>query len=247
MRAVLAVLSAVFLVSLALGTGHRYFPVLPWTGMFLLSLGALVHTALERRRAGRPLFDAPAHWPLFWLTMTLYLATFRWHGGDDIPASVLPFALLRHGTLSMEPLRSWFLVEQPLQDFVDEPAGILLSRFSIVPGIMALPVTGVPVLFGAKISDLLIHNTSKVAASLIGAAGVAAVYELVRRRASWRWAAVTALFYGLGTWTFSVSGQALYAHGPAQLGLALGLLGMLKEPRSRCSSTRPTGSTLRES
>ncbi|MFH1725674.1 MAG: hypothetical protein ABII00_13780 [Elusimicrobiota bacterium] len=232
MKLLLGALAALCLASLAVGLDNPYVRVHPWTALFLLSAACLARVILRRRSEGRALFDEPAHAPLLLVALTAYLATFRWHGGDDIPNSILPFALLRHGTLSMEPFRRLFLVEQSLRDFVVVTSQPLMSVFSIVPGLLALPVALPAVLAGARPEDLLLHNLSKVSGSLICAASVPVVYEMVRGRASHSWAVTMALFYGLGTWTFSVSSQALHSHGPAQLGVALGLLGMLREPRS---------------
>src|SRR5712671_21432 len=41
---------------------------------------------------------------VFWLSLAVYLSTFRWRGGDDTPASILPIAMLRHGTLALDPV-----------------------------------------------------------------------------------------------------------------------------------------------
>jgi hypothetical protein len=61
------------------------------------------------------------------------------------------------------------------------------------------------------------------------AASVVVVRRAAARRASPRWALDCAVLYGLGSYAFSVSSQALYSHAPAALGVALGLLGLLSE------------------
>ena len=96
MDALVAALSLAFVASLALGGPPRFLP--PWTALFLLS-GAMT---LRLRRRGAAFTDAG----LFWLCLTLYLASFRWHGGDDIPNSMLPFQLWRHGTLAFDEVRA---------------------------------------------------------------------------------------------------------------------------------------------
>ena len=202
--------------------------IFPWTAAFLVAAANLANEFLQRRKLGLLLLSAPAHAPLFWLCLSAYLATFRWHGGDDIPNSVLPWLVLEHGTLSLEPLRNWFLIDQTLKDFTVQPAGTLLSIFSVVPGLIALPVSVPAVLAGAEPTPQLLHNLSKVSGSLIVAASVPIFYDALRARCFERWAATLALAYGLGGWAFSVSSQALHSHAPAQLGAAIGIWGLFR-------------------
>lgn len=202
----------------------------PWTAALVLAAACLWAEWRIRRGAGRNLFDEPAHLPLFLVCLTAYLATMRWHGGDDIPNSLIPFGILRHGTLSLEPFRVKFETET-LRDFLSPGTRPLLSIFSVVPAVLALPVYFLPALAGGAPNDFGLHNLSKISGALITAASVAVVYEACRRRAEGPWAAASALFYGLGTWSWSVSSQALHSHGPAQLGTALGMLGLSGERR----------------
>ncbi|HAH05454.1 MAG TPA: hypothetical protein DCM05_02835 [Elusimicrobia bacterium] len=182
---------------------------------------------LRARKSGQSPFDAfPAQFPLA-LAAAIYLSTFRWHGGDDIPNSLLPFSLLRHGTLSMEPFRAWFMEKGIAPEFTVHPGGILISIFPVMPALLALPFFLPAVLFTAQPPELLMHGLSKVSASFLAAASVAVFHLLARERASPRWAAAAALFFAFGTYSFSVSSQALFQHAPAQLGLALGLWGLL--------------------
>jgi len=183
-----------------------------------------------RRNASSP-FDAhPALFP-FALSLAVYLSTFRWHGGDDIPNIILPFALLRHGTLSMEPFRAWFVSHGLFPDFTVQKEGLLLSRHPVMPGLLALPICLPAVLLTPVPSELLIHGLSKLAASALTAASAAVFHLLLRERCSRRWAASATLLYAFGTFSFSVSSQALFQHGPAQLGLILGLYGLLRRGR----------------
>ncbi len=204
MTTLYCLLGIICLYAFTIGTSGP-ITILPWTAAFLVAITNLAVWTFERRKAGQPLLAAPAHRPLFWLCLTLYLATFRWHGGDDIPNSVLPWILLKHGTLSLEPFRDWFLIEQTLKDFTVQPEGTLLSIFSVVPGLIALPISIPAVLAGAEPTPLLLHNLSKVSGSLITAASVVVFYDAIRFRSSDRWATTLALAYGLGGWSFSVA------------------------------------------
>ncbi|TBR26085.1 hypothetical protein EPO15_00950 [bacterium] len=217
-RAVLGLASAAFLVSLANASRLRGIPP-PWTASLALSLAGLWACLKEEGRVGSAR-------SVVLLCLTAFFATMRWHGGDDIPNSLIPFGILRDGTLSLEPFRLKFETER-LSDFVIHGTSPLLSIFSPIPAVVALPVYVLPAAFGGPPNDFGLHNLSKIAGALLTALSVAVVYWACRRRAGERWSALCALWYGLGTWSWSVSSQALHSHAPTQVGAALGLWGLL--------------------
>jgi hypothetical protein len=193
-----------------------------WTPAFLTGLAFLWLTYSRgswRENPGAFVFLAAA---------TIYLSTFRWRGGDDQPATLLPIAILKHGTLTLDPVIDPWLTGK-YKDFVIETGGHKLTLFSIVPGILALPVYLIPMVVNAPLSVQFLHNLSKLSASLITAASAAAFYLGIRSRCSPRWAMAVTAFYALNSFSFSVASQGLWEHGPAQLGLALGLLGYFNE------------------
>ena len=193
----------------------------PWTPAFLASAAALWLAWAES--GGRPFEKAPV-WTVFFGALAVYLSTFRWHGGDDISNSLIPLALLRHGTFILDAVADPWLTGKP--DFTVVYAGHRLSIFPVTPGILALPVYLVPVLTRAPISEVFLHNLSKLSASLITAASAAVFYLAVSKRCSRAWAGAVTALYAIGSWAFSVSSQSLWQHGPSQLGVALGLLGL---------------------
>jgi len=179
---------------------------------------------LGREQRENRLERRPA-WALFLLCLTAYLSTFRWHGGDDIPNSLLPYALLGHGTLTFDPFPDW--AGRPnMSDLLRSIDGHWYSSYPIVPGLLVVPLYIIPVVCGAVPADDFLHNLAKIGGATITALSVAVLYRALRERCSRRWAAAVCLLYGLGSYAFSVSSQALYSHGPAQLGVALGLLGL---------------------
>lgn len=213
-------LGLLFVASLAAGVPNPRFPLVPWTCLFLFSLAALAKSWKNDGRSTQT---------IFFLALTLYLSTFRWHGGDDIPNSILPFSILGHGTLSLDPFRAWFAERGLTQDFTIPAPPHLLSAFPVAPALMVLPLYLIPVLAGLGPQEQLIHNLSKIGASLICALSVLIFYRLARQRAGKSWALGVTLLYAFGTYTFSVSSQALYQHGPSQLALIAALWFLLKE------------------
>ena len=195
-----------------------------WTPAFLACLAGLGWLFAEARR---PWERRPGAF-LFLLSAAVYLSTFRWHGGDDIPMSLVPFALLRDHTFALDRFIGDRLL--PL-NFTLAAGPHRLSLYPVAPALMALPLYLLPTLGGVLPTEQLLHNLSKVSAALIVAGSVSLLYHACSARASRAWALCIAAFYAFGTWAFSVSSQALYQHGPACLGLSLGLLGLTREGR----------------
>lgn len=197
----------------------------PWTPAFLLSLGAVgLLFAADRR----PWESRPGAF-LFWGCAALYLSSFRWHGGDDLPTSLVPFALLRDGTFRLDGWVEPYLAGKTNDFTLPASGGHLISIFPVAAPLMALPVYVVPALAGVVPTDQFLHNLSKVSAAFITAGSVLALYKAAAERSSPSWALAVAALYGLGSWAFSVSSQALWQHGPACLGLALGAWGLSRE------------------
>lgn len=226
MDAITLALATLFAASLALGGPPRFLP--PWTAGFVVAAVMLARVWRAERAAGRDPLKSRPDSVLFWLCLTAYLGSFRWHGGDDIPNSMLPFQIWRHGTLAFDELRAWATAPGMI-DLIHDTRGRLLSTYPIAPGVLAAPLYLIPSLTVAQPSDTLLHNLAKVSGALITAASVVVFRRAAAKRCSARWALDCALLYGLASYAYSVSSQALYSHAPAQLGVALGLLGLLSE------------------
>ncbi|MBI3565485.1 MAG: hypothetical protein HY079_09845 [Elusimicrobia bacterium] len=226
MDALAAALALLFAAALALGGPPRFLP--PWTAAFLLSAAMLARVWRRERAAGRDPLAARPDAVLFWGGLTLYLASFRWHGGDDIPNGLLPFQLWRHGTLAFDELRAWATAPGQI-DLILPVNGRLLSAYPVAPGVLAAPLYLIPALAVPHPSDAFLHNLAKVSGALITAASVVVFRRAAEKRCSPRWAFDCAVLYGLGSYAYSVSSQALYSHAPAALGVALGLYGLFAE------------------
>ena len=222
----IAASAAAFAAALALGGAPRFIP--PWTALFALCAATGTRLWLSERRAGRDAFASRPDAALFLLCLTLYLATFRWHGGDDIPNSLLPYLLLKHGTLAFEPYRDW-ATHSGMQDLIRVLHGRLLEVYPVASGVAAVPLYLIPVAFNAPPSDAFLHNLSKIMGAVLTAGSVVLVRRALAHRCSARWATACALLYGLGTFAYSVLSQALYSQSLAQFGVALGLLGLVEE------------------
>lgn len=213
-RAALAVSAAWLLVCMA--TGARFPAAAVAAALSALWLLKEKDGGWDKRPA---LALALAH-------VALYMSTFRWHGGDDIPNSLLPFALLRHGTFALDAVMHPWLTGREGDFIVRLADGRSLSVYPALPGLLAVPLYLVAALFSPPMSQGYLHDLSKLSGAVITSASVAVFYRALLGRCSARWALWLAALYGSGSWALSVSSQALWQHGPAQLGVAIGLWGV---------------------
>ena len=195
-------------------------------------VGALVLAGGLRTRSGPALVVAG-------LTAAVLLAnTIPIGSGDTVPATFLPFAILREGRLTFE------------RSGLDEPLGIhdevlpyylvrvgsgVASKYSPAMGVLATAVYFPAVLgrFDPRASAVL--HLGKLAAVLLTALGAGCLFAAARNLVGVRWAWVATALHVLGTPVLSVLGQALWQHTGAALGLGVALLALTlpgREPRT---------------
>jgi len=188
-----------------------------WTPAFLASASAWLLLFLKSNR--KPWEKHPAAFCAL-SALAAYLSTFRWHGGDDITNSLFPIEVLKYHTLQMNDVISPWL-DGKSHDFIVDVGPHRLSFHPIFTGILAIPFYIIPVLFKAPITETFLHNMSKLSASCLVTLSVIVFYRAAAARASKGWALATTLIYAFGTFSFSISSQALFQHGATQLGAAL--------------------------
>ncbi len=150
------------------------------------------------------------------LAFVLFVSNARQLGsGDTQPASALPFLLLRHGTLSLDPLD----LPEPLPYWVAARGGRRWSEYPVAAGILAVPFF-LPVALGPA-GPWELDEPAKLAAAAMAALSVAFLLALLLRLgASLRFAALVTLLYAAGSPLLSVSSQGLWQHGPSTMALA---------------------------
>jgi len=163
------------------------------------------------------------------LCCLIYLSSFRRPAAyDSLPARLLPFSILRQGNLDLDEF-AWLSRLNPEPYFLRRGAnGHWLSRYPVgIPVLMSplyFPVTWW--LQRQHIGDddvrfrLAALAMERVCAALLAAASVGLVFLAATALTSVPGAAAVALVYGLGTSTWAISSQALWQHGPAELGVA---------------------------
>jgi hypothetical protein len=190
--------------------------------------------AVERNPASEPRPAWAAALLLFLLCLSCYLANGRTipfgGGGDTIPNRLIPFSLLAHGTLTLDPFQEEAAARGGFRWYVQETKGRLVSLYPIGSPLVALPVY-VPLYLFLKAtdrgSDSALFDASekaeKIAASTIAAAAVAFFYLLLRRRTRPATAFWGAAAFGLASALWATASQMLWQHGPVVLMLTLAL------------------------
>ncbi len=157
--------------------------------------------------------------------------------GDTYPARYLPFAILQHHTIFMNPVarvaaQGRTIVQGPERAFWMLPRadGRIMSLYPIVLPVLTAPlyVPAVAWLHVAGPSDVRFDSIAKLmeklTASLLAALSVSLLYLLLRRRTTNANALLLTAAYAFGTTTWVVSSQALWQHGIAQVLVIIALL-----------------------
>ena len=116
--------------------------------------------------------------------------------------------------------------------FVTESRGHWMSSYPILTSLLITPLYVVPAWWLSRQPDavpastisLIADTMEKLSASLIAALSAGILYLALGRIISGPGALVIALIYGMASSTWSISSQALWTHGLAQLAFALLLL-----------------------
>ncbi len=165
--------------------------------------------------------------------------------GDAIPARYLPFAILEHGTLVLDPIATVTAQGRKLPEDPQKLEGAFwmlptsdghrVSLYSIVLPVLISPLYVPAVVHVNRTGwtdarlDHVGRVMEKLSASLIAALSAALLFLVLRRRADTRIAVLLTVAYAFGTSTWVISSQALWQHGMAQL-LIVGVMFCLTAP-----------------
>jgi hypothetical protein len=172
----------------------------------------------------------PAKALLFLVVLGAYLVNGRTIGaGDTLPARYLPWSILQHRSMTLDPFPSLydeaavraFPVLDGIPYYLLRRSGHYVSAYTPGPGVLALPVYALPILLGARPDTAWAAGLEKLSAALITALSAVLLFAALRRLVSDGWALGIALVYALGTSSLSISSQGLWQHGPSQLFLTL--------------------------
>jgi hypothetical protein len=160
------------------------------------------------------------------LSFLVYNANLREISSQDtFPARLLPVALIQERTIMLDMFFRDWRPEAPLPYWVQQVNGHYVSRFPLLPALLATPVYLLPVALSGGDSWAKVNVLAKLSASLMAALAVALVYLAATRLGPG--AVAVALVYALGTSAWSIASQGLWSHGPAALFQAAALACLL--------------------
>jgi hypothetical protein len=171
---------------------------------------------------------------LLFLALTLiYFANWRMRGaGDSLPTRVLPFSILREANLDLNeftwassPRRAWPYYVHGKRD----ADGVrLYSVSSIATAVVVTPLYVAPtawlvwnnISYNDSRARAVIVLMEKLSAAVLTALSAAVLFLALAGMTTRHWALALTLIYALGTSTWAISSQALWAHALSELCLA---------------------------
>jgi hypothetical protein len=196
----------------------------------------------EERRPGRSFLgdwrDLRASLIVGFCCLLVYNANGRSiSAGDTYPTRYLPFAILRHHTLVLDPVARIAAQGRGQNAYWMQtaPSGRIISLYPVVQPVLIAPLylPAIRYLDHRDWADWRVDHVArvmeKVTASLVAALSASLLYLLVRRGTTMPTAVLLTVAYALGTTTWMISSQALWQHGMGQL-LVVGALLFLTAP-----------------
>ena len=184
---------------------------------------------------------------LLLLFFIIYNANLRTISTDDaFPTRFLPFNLLLNHSLYLDQFIEPLLAE-PLGAhglyFAAKSHGHFISTYPIIAPVLVTPLYVLPAWWLSHHSPPLYPSSpaffvtlitmEKLSASLIAAMSGAVLFLAFRKVASRNVSLMVALIYGLASNTWTISSQALWRHGLAELSFAFLLWSLFRLPDSR--------------
>jgi hypothetical protein len=164
---------------------------------------------------------------LFTAMLFCYLGNQRTIGAWDTMANrFLPVALVRDRTFALDEFP--FLYSDKLPPWLKRARGHIVPFYPVTGAVLAVPFYAPAVSVGTPRDSPRWEQLEKRAAATVVALSVVVLFAALRRVTSRAMAWVASVAYGLGSSSFSVAAQALWQHGPMQLGLALGLYALVR-------------------
>src|SRR5215468_9821429 len=168
--------------------------------------------------------------PLFCALMAIYVVNFRLLGaGDSLPTRLLPFSVLREGNLNLDEFTWDRRSDGHLPYYVHQMGPHIYSVSTIATGLVVTPLYILPAWWlaarGIDYDDVrarvVVVAMERISAAFLTALSVCVLYVVLRRLTGWRGALALTLLYALGTSTWSIASQALWAHALSELCLVI--------------------------
>jgi hypothetical protein len=231
--------AAIYLLSILVTGGYavnlagiKFDAVKLWPAIVAMIGFALMRTIFGHGSVKVALRSSPG-FIVFSITLIVFLANGRTiPGGDSVPAKNLPLSILRHGNFYLDQLVA--PGQKKIPYYLTESDGHYVSDYPVGAAVMALPFYVPSVVCGVNPGSRVFSELEKVSAATIVALSALLLYLAAARvTADWM-AMLLTLVYAFGSSSLSVSSQALWQHGPAQLALTAAIYCLVRardEPR----------------
>jgi hypothetical protein len=146
--------------------------------------------------------------------------------GDATPNRYLPVSILRDGSFYLDGFPVLYSPKLPY--YVRHFRGRYVSSYPVTAAVLAVPIYLPAVLRGEAPESPVWEELEKTSAAAIVALSAVFLYLALVRLTTQRMALLVTGAYAFGTSSLSVSSQALWQHGPSQLGLAAALYFLVK-------------------
>ncbi|MBI2839963.1 MAG: hypothetical protein HYX75_16745 [Acidobacteria bacterium] len=151
--------------------------------------------------------------------------------GDALPARYLPMSLLQEGDFDLDEFPWLYAGARPY--YLQSVRGHFVSSYPVGPALVATPVY-LPLAFvDVDPMGAWPGIFEKLAASIVVAVSIVALFFALRRMTTTRIAWILATLYAFGTTSLSQSSQALWQHGPGQLALCAAIYAVGQPPGDR--------------
>jgi hypothetical protein len=203
---------AVKLASARFDANKLWPAIVAMIGFALLRL-IFKHGSVEGAVRSRPGFV------VFSIALIAFLANGRTiSGGDSVPAKNLPLSILLHGNFYLDRLVT--PGQKKIPYYLRESGGHYVSDYPVGAALVALPFYAPSIVCGVSPNSRVFSELEKVSAATIVALSAMLLYMAAARVTAEWMAMLLTLVYAFGTSSLSVSSQALWQHGPAQLALS---------------------------
>jgi len=155
---------------------------------------------------------------------------------DTLPAMFIPVSIIKDGTFYADKYYEMIRDKYPHPDdksfekdltpfYFKNVAGHYISAFTILPGLLALPVYVFPIVFGMPITFDNLAVLSHVSSALTVSFSTGFLFLLLRKHfvQSQKTALLLSGIFAFCTINFALVSQGLWQHGPAQLFIILAL------------------------
>ncbi len=166
---------------------------------------------------------------LFFISFSVFVYGFKYvASGDTVASEMLAISLIHEGNFDFN---EFFEEDEDLQYSFSRFGGRILNRYTVIAGMMNVPVFLVANIIGIDIEDELLP-LNVVSMSLLAAISTLLMFFiLLKRKFSITLSTLLSFVFAFGTLVWSVTSKGTWQHGPSIFFLSAGMLLFFNENR----------------